>query len=81
MRTCHAELLDRILIWNQTHLLHALHEFETHYNEHRPHRTLHQAAPLRLTPEPTTEQAQIVHLDIRRRDRLGGILHEYEHAA
>lgn len=42
VRTCRTELLDRILIWNHAHLLHALHEFEIHYNEHRPHRTLHQ---------------------------------------
>jgi transposase InsO family protein len=81
VRTCRSELLDRILIWNQAHLLHALHEFESHYNEHRPHRTLRQAAPLRPTPEPITAQARIIHLDVRRRDRLGGILHEYEHAA
>ena len=81
VRTCRSELLNRTLIWNQTHLLHVLHEFETHYNQHRPHRTLHQAAPLRPAPEPITEQARIIHLDIRRRDRLDGTLHEYEHAA
>ncbi len=39
------------------------------------------ASPLRPAPDPITEQAQIIQLDIRRRDRLGGILHEYEHAA
>ncbi len=81
VRTCRHELLDRTLVWNHAHLIHALREFETHYNEHRPHRTLHQAAPLRSAPEPITEQARIIHLDIRRHDRLGGILHEYEHAA
>ena len=81
VRTCRHELLDRTLIWNQAHLLHALHEFESHDNDHRPHRTLRQAAPLRPAPEPITEQARIIHLDIRRRDRLGGTLHEYEHAA
>ena len=81
VRTCRDELLDRTLIWNQAHLLHALREFEHHYNDHRPHRTLRQAAPLRPLPEPITEQAQIIHLDVRRRDRLGGTLHEYEHAA
>ncbi|MFB7223297.1 integrase core domain-containing protein, partial [Streptomyces sp. NPDC056227] len=37
-QTCRRELLDRTLIWNQTHLLHALREFETFYNRHRPHR-------------------------------------------
>jgi transposase len=55
VRTCRRELLDRTLIWNQTHLLHALREFETHYNGHRPHRTLRQSAPLRPAPEPITE--------------------------
>jgi len=37
VQTCRRELLDRTLIWNQAHLLHALQEFETHYNAHRPH--------------------------------------------
>src|SRR4030095_6823698 len=37
VRTCRRELLDRTLIWNQRHLLYALREFETFYNEHRPH--------------------------------------------
>jgi len=32
VQTCRRELLDRTLIWNQRHLLHALHEYETHYN-------------------------------------------------
>jgi transposase InsO family protein len=31
------ECLDRTLIWNQQHLLHALREFEQFYNSHRPH--------------------------------------------
>jgi hypothetical protein len=81
VRTCRSELLDRMLIWNQAHLLHALRQFESHYNEHRPHRALRQAAPLRPVPEPITEQARIIQLDVRRRDRLGRILHEYERAA
>jgi putative transposase len=37
VQTCRRELLDRILIWNQRHLLHALHEFEQFCNEHSPH--------------------------------------------
>jgi hypothetical protein len=44
IQTCRRELLDRTLIWNQSPLLHALREFETFYNEHRPHRTLEHAA-------------------------------------
>jgi transposase InsO family protein len=79
--TCRRELLNRMLIWNQAHLLHALREFETHYNLHRPHRALEQEASLRPAPEPITASADIVDLNVRRRDRLGGILHEYEHAA
>ena len=81
VRSCRAELLDRTLILNQAHLLHALREYESFYNEHRPHRTLHAAAPLRSLPEPITEPDRLDHLDIRKRDRLGGILHEYQHAA
>ncbi len=81
IRTCRAELLDRTLIVNQAHLLHALREFETFYNDHRTHRALHAAAPLGPLPQPLTESDQLDHLTIRRRDRLGGILHEYHHAA
>ena len=72
MRTCRRELLDRTLIWNRAHLLHALRESESHYNDHRPHRTLQQAAPLGPTPEPITDGARIIHLDIRGRDHLDG---------
>jgi putative transposase len=81
VRSCRAELLDRTLIVNQAHLLHARRECEAFYNEHRPHRALHAAAPLRPLPQPITEPDGLDHLDIRRRDRLGGILREYRHAA
>lgn len=53
-------------------------EFEIHFNTHRPHRALAQAAPLRPKPEPVTDSAQIIDPDVRRPDRLGGILHECE---
>jgi hypothetical protein len=80
VQTCRHELLDRTLTWNQRHLLHALREFE-HFYKHRPHRTLRAGAPLRPLPEPITDPERIAHLDVRRRDRLGGTLHEYRHAA
>jgi putative transposase len=80
VQTCRRELLDRILIWNPRHLLHALREFEDFYNEHRPHRSLN-GAPLRPAPEPLTEPNRLEQLDILRRDRLGDVLHEYQHAA
>jgi transposase InsO family protein len=81
IQTCRRELLDRTLIWNQSHLLHALREFESFYNWHRPHRTLKQAAPLRPLPEPINVPAQIRQLEVHRRDRLAGTLHEYREAA
>jgi transposase InsO family protein len=80
VQTCRRELLDRTLVWNQTHLLHALREFESFYNQHRHHRALN-GAPLRPAPEPLNETGRLDQLDIRRRDRLGGVLHEYRHAA
>jgi putative transposase len=81
IQTCRRELLDRTLIWNERYLLHALREFESFYNEHRPHRTLGQAAPLRALPVPIADLDQITNLDIRRRDRLSGVLREYRYAA
>lgn len=81
MQTCRRELLDRTLIWNHAHLLFTLREFEHFYNERRPHQGITNARPLRPLPAPLTEPAQIAHLDIRRRDHLGGMLHDYEHAA
>jgi hypothetical protein len=80
VRTCRRELLDRRLIFNQRHLLHALREFETFYNGHRPHQGITNTRPLAPLPEPITDPDRIAHLNIYRRDRLGGILHEYEHA-
>ncbi|MFC9949153.1 integrase [Streptomyces prasinus] len=65
----------------QRHLLHALHEFEDFYNFHRPHQGIANARPLRPLPMSISDPEQITHLDIRRRQRLGGILHEYRHAA
>jgi putative transposase len=53
------------------------------HNEHRPHRSLGQRPPL-TQPPPADErgQGEIFTLDrLRRRDRLGGLIHEYELAA
>jgi transposase InsO family protein len=44
------ELLDRILVINAAHARAVLHEYEDHFNTHRPHRALGQAAPLRPLP-------------------------------
>ena len=81
VRTCRRELLDRTLTCNQRHLLHVLPKYEQLYNEHRPHQGLATARPRQPLPEPITDPDRLARLDIRRRDRLGGILHEYQHAA
>jgi transposase InsO family protein len=81
IQSCRHELLDRTLVWNQRHLLHVLHEYERHHNTHRPHRGISNARPLHPLPEPITDPDTITRLDIHRRDRLGGVLHEYERAA
>ena len=77
-RSVRSELLDRTLVWNLTHLRRVLAEYQTFYNEHRPHRALGQAAPLRPLP------VNVIDLDdfrVTRHDRIGGILHEYHIAA
>jgi putative transposase len=72
--SCRRELLDRTLIWNQRHLMTVLREYEDFYNTHRPHRTLNQAAPLRPLPVGVTDLDQF---RVQRRDRAGGMIHEY----
>src|ERR1039457_1851865 len=70
---CRRELLDRTLIWNQGHLRRILREYEIHHNQHRPHRSLDAAAPLKPLPEP-------VDLDqyrLRRLTRVDGMINEY----
>ncbi len=80
MQTCRRELLDRTLIWNRAHLLHVLREFEQFCKSHRPHQGIANARPLaRCPPIPGPDAATRLH--VRRRDRLGGIRHEYRHAA
>jgi putative transposase len=75
--TVRRELLNRILIINAAHARRVLRQYEEHFNTHRPHRTLGQAAPLRPLPcVPADPTATVV-----RRDQLGGLLHEYAHAA
>ena len=70
---CRRELLDRTLIWNQAHLRQILREYETHHNQHRPHRSLSGAAPLKPLPEPVDlEQYRIT-----RQARFGGLINEY----
>src|SRR5271165_912201 len=70
---CRRELLDRTLIWNQSHLQQILRDYENHHNQHRPHRFLHSAAPLTPLPEPV----DLEHYRVRRQARVGGLINEY----
>jgi putative transposase len=80
VRTVRAECLDWLLIPNQEHLERVLAVFVDHYNVHRPHRAL------ALTPPHSTRPSygsptERVETGVQRRDRLGGLLHEYALAA
>jgi putative transposase len=78
--TVRCECLDRMLIYGRRNLEHVLADYLLHYNDHRPHRALDQQAPLTLgmSPAPIGDP----HLArLRRTDKLGGLIHEYELAA
>jgi putative transposase len=79
VRTIRSECLDWLLIANTGHLERVLSVFIDHYNRHRAHRSLN------LTPPggrpATTAHTNSQQLSVIRRDRLGGLLHEYELAA
>jgi putative transposase len=76
VRTVREDCLDHILIFGRRHLEKVLTEYVHHYNRARPHRGLELDQP-----EPTTAGDQTVTGMIRRRDVLGGLIHEYELAA
>jgi transposase len=78
--TIRRECLDRMLIFHRRQLEVVLSEFLDHYNGHRPHRSLDQSPPLSVTSaSPPTSRPDAKQL--RRTDRLGGLIHEYELAA
>jgi transposase InsO family protein len=75
--TVRRELLDRMLIFGCWQLRAVLAEYVEHYNGHRPHRALGQAPPLRPVAPPAILPAGTV----VRRDRFGGLIHEYAQVA
>ena len=75
--TVRRELLDRMLIFGCRQLRSVLAEYADHYNGHRPHRALRQAPPL----EPDESAVVASAGRIVRRDRLGGLIHEYAQVA
>jgi putative transposase len=76
VRTVRSECLDWLLVLNRRHLERVLRIYVDHYNRHRPHGAL-ELRP----PEPDERQDRPLAGEIRRRDRLGGLIHEYHRAA
>jgi transposase InsO family protein len=75
--TVRRECLDWLLILNRRHLEHVLRVFVDHYNAHRPHRSLELVPPAAVGREHPVASSG----DLKRRDRLGGLIHEYGYAA
>jgi putative transposase len=73
--TVRRECLDWLLVTGERHLGHVLREFVAHYNSARPHRSLRLQPPLGPPSHRTGRGG------VWRRDRLGGLLHEYQRAA
>ena len=65
-----------MLIFGPRHLEAVVHEYVGHYNGYRPHRSLGQ-----LPPQPKgVASAVLKNVDpsqLKRIDRLGGVIHEY----
>jgi putative transposase len=76
VRTVRAECLDWLLIIGRRHLETVLHTYTAHYNRERPHRALALLSPASTNADPPPSGAEI-----KRRDRLGGLIHEYHRAA
>ena len=74
IRTARAECVGRVMVLSARHLHHLLSIYVKHYNRERPHRGLDLQTPeggphlKPLSPNPS---------EIARRDRLGGLIHEY----
>ncbi|MGH9105310.1 MAG: integrase core domain-containing protein [Acidimicrobiales bacterium] len=72
--------LDRMLILGRRHLEAVLADYVEHYNSHRPHRSLSQCSP--AAPDATPPSISDVDAArLRRGDRLGGLVHEYQMVA
>jgi transposase InsO family protein len=83
VRTVRSECLDHLLVVNARHLERILRSYALHYNHYRPHQGLSQglpAAPTRFRQLATgsSRPADTHQRRVRRHDRLGGLIHEYE---
>ena len=71
VRSVRAKCLDHLLIVNEAHLRHVLTGYVAHYNQARPHQGIAQRAPIPF--DACARQGPV-----RRRDVLGGLIHEYD---
>jgi len=76
--TVRAECLDWTLVLGRRHLERVLRSYIEHYNEARPHRGLNLRTPVE---DPSPVRGELMAADVRRRDVLGGLIHEYRAAA
>ena len=76
VRTVHAECLDWLLIIGRHHLETVLGIYTAHYNRERPHRGLALLSPDSTKADPPPSDGEV-----KRCDRLGGLIHEYHRAA
>jgi putative transposase len=77
--TVRRECLDQLLVVGRQQLVRVLRRYVEHYNQRRPHRSLAHATPV---PSERTEARNAPNFGrLRRRDVLGGLIHEYEYAA
>ena len=75
VRTVRHECLDWILVLGRRHLYRTLLEYVEHYNRGRPHRGIDLRVPDPRSSEPSVATPI---RKLRRRDVLGGLIHEYE---
>jgi transposase InsO family protein len=78
-RTVRTECLDWVLVWNRRHLDTALAEYAAHHNTARPHRGIDLEVPTAAVQRSPASVDQIRRIE--RVDVLGGLVHEYRHAA
>jgi transposase InsO family protein len=80
VRTVRSECLDWLLILDHRHLEQTVAAFIDHYNGHRPHRALGLSPP-QARQQPPSPALTTDGVCVQRRDRLGGLIHEYSVAA